>query len=1076
MKHFKQTFLIYLLIIFPSIGSIFAQVMVCNADLEYRLALNESIQFSPSDFLEMGSINNSDFTLEIKDSAGSIVPANTVYFSPVIKTYIATVTHIVSQNRCWTEFKVLPDITSTVMVCDADLRFSLISGSTLTMLPSDFLDMPNVRDEDFRLEIKDEDDNVVLDNMLMYNAAPKSYVATVTNIHNSNKCWVDFDVLPYTNGHPLAVCKSNLTLALAPSIANLNPLTVNNGSLNFVSLFLNKSSFDCNDLGENKVKLSAVGTDNIISQCECIIEIEDKLPPRINIAPNITVDLDSNGFYFFEKEKISVEDNCQIASISVFPEFITCFDENPKEVTFTAKDNSGGTTWVKVNVHFTQSSITNPVVVCYDNIEVIVRPEPVVIYPYLVLAGNGYGCMTDYEVTLSYNGVKYPRPEVTSSDAGKVLTYEVVHKNSGNKCWGNITAKYNPGCDQTFKVCDKKCPNGTPGDCNSDYTDTDNLDWPCHIEMELCSAQNALKISPDELISLHNMDPENSKPQVINYDCDVIYMAYVDQSILSGGIGSPNRKTLRTWTVLNWLTGDVYTYVQAIEVKVVTPIICDTQPWNTPVGDCASGHTLSDAVEWPADITISQSGASPASLRNNPDVLPNNVEPILDGNCTSSFQKSYYDLVINIDATTKKIERTWNILSWNVTPSIVYTYKQTITVTGLGQGTVCASTFNGKPVKDVALGSSFGKTGDSGCASFTSIPDIDIKPSKKGNPREGLDVMDLIATYEYVLGIRTLNPYQIMAADITSGWNAVSTLDLVYLRKMIDGEITEWPDNIPEWRFIDADHEIVNGMPSPARNFINTDNLINSNRFIAIKTGDVDGSFNEDPDFNKPVFAVLKAMDESLTKGESYEIAFTSDRNQNIAAVKLEFDIKDNGVLISDITSNVLPGFSKDKNVQFYGSKVLVSWYIDLLNTPTGVNLRNNQDILTFHFTSNKNSVASSIVGLSEDFLQQIKPINGEESINVGLYWENQIINGVSDGVLSSLVVSPNPFSESVKVLGVENNATYQLSSINGQNIFQGTLDEKGQINTTALENGFYILTVLEEGKKPSIHKLVKMK
>jgi hypothetical protein len=38
--------------------------------------------------------------------------------------------------------------------------------------------------------------------------------------------------------------------------------------------------------------------------------------------------------------------------------------------------------------------------------------------------------------------------------------------------------------------------------------------------------------------------------------------------------------------------------------------------------------------------------------------------------------------------------------------------------------------------------------------------------------------------------------------------------------------------------------------------------------------------------------------------------------------------------MISDVTSSILPGFSMSKNVVIDGSKVSVSWYIDLLNTP----------------------------------------------------------------------------------------------------------------------------------------------
>jgi Secretion system C-terminal sorting domain len=957
--------------------------------------------------------------------------------------------------------------------CNADLTYSMKGGTVIQMYPSDFLEQANVDDKLYKLEIKDQNNNTITDNKISYSTQSKIYTARVTHLSSGNGCWTDFTVIPAINTHPSAVCKANLVASLAPSAVNLSPFIVDNGSSNFVSLFLNKNLFNCNDLGINKVKLSAVGTDNIISQCECTVDIQDKLAPVVVMKSDRTISLNAIKPYKLTPDSVgSYFDNCDIVSVEVIPNQIDCNSPNPTTVKLIVKDKSGAVVSGTTKISYT--SKVNPFIACNDQINIEVNPtSKIEVTPQMVLEGT-YGCNQNFKVTLSLNGVIFVKPEITYNEKGKTILYAVEEISNGNKCWGNIIVKEGPDCTMPYRVCDKSCPNGTPGDCNSDYTDTDNLDWPCNVDIELCDAINISKVSPDDLINFHNIAPENSWPQVINYNCKVIFMTYTDQEIGTGGLGSPNKKILRTWSVLNWLTSDLSSYVQVINVIVVTPSICDTKPWNTPVGDCSSGHTLSDAVEWPADITISQSGVSLVSLRNNPDVHPNDVEPALVVTCNNGIQKTYSDLVITIDATSQKIERTWSIIAWNA-PSNIYTYKQNIIVTGLGQASVCVNTYNGKPVKDVELGFNFGKTGDSGCASFAYIPNSVINPSKKGSPKEGLDIMDLIATYEYVLGVRTLNPYQIMAADITTGWNQVSTLDYVYLKKMIDGEISEWPNNIPDWRFLDADHQIVNGMPSPAKNFIFTDNLINSNKFIGIKTGDVDGSFNEAPELNKPKFAVLKAVDETLIAGESYSISFTSDRTQNIAAIKLEFEIKDAGIMISDVTSTALPSFSMSKNVVIEGSKVSISWYIDLLNTPNGVHLRTNQDILTFHFTSNRNSVASSLIGLTVDYFQQIKPINGAESINVGLYWENQIINGVADGALSTLVVSPNPFDETLSILGVENEAKYQISSINGQNIYTGTLDNGGQINTASLENGFYILTIMEQGKKPSIHKIVKV-
>ncbi|MBK8888057.1 MAG: T9SS type A sorting domain-containing protein [Saprospiraceae bacterium] len=91
------------------------------------------------------------------------------------------------------------------------------------------------------------------------------------------------------------------------------------------------------------------------------------------------------------------------------------------------------------------------------------------------------------------------------------------------------------------------------------------------------------------------------------------------------------------------------------------------------------------------------------------------------------------------------------------------------------------------------------------------------------------------------------------------------------------------------------------------------------------------------------------------------------------------------------------------------------------------------------------------------------------------LYWESKIINGVSDGDISRLMVAPNPFTESVYVLGLDQDATYEIHNVSGQLITKGSISQSGLLDLAGLENGFYLLHVHENGKKTSIHKLIKV-
>lgn len=1039
---------------------------------------NDPLKFDALDFIKdngftdsLGNLVTADFDLELYDGNGHIV-SNYFLSVPYNRLLTYKVIHIVTQQSCQGSLIILSSSGSQPLLCEDNRHYSISPGQTIEMFPSDFLQWDNLQNEWFDLEIKDSNGQIVVENKIGYSANTRSFQATVTEKATQNSCWTNFMVSAKTPSNAMAICDSKVTFSLNQfGKATIFAKAIDDGSTNYVSLALSRSEYNCDDVNEiSHVKLYATGSDNIISQCTCEVHVQDKLAPVIAMKNNVNVQISSLKHFKLTPELIAdYYDNCELVSIQVIPEFITCSSPNPTLVKLVVKDKSGATVSASTNVGYTIPN-SNNVLVCNDQITVEVNQfRPIEITPSMVLEGS-YKCNADLEVTLSYNNVNYAKPEVTWTDAGKTLTYRVTDKSTGNSCWGTIKIEKVENCNQTFRVCDTRCHGGDLGDCNSGYTDTDNVEWPCVFDLYVCTRNFADKVTPEDLQFLHGVDPRNAKPQIVNFDCNTIFMDYEDDAIDFGEIGSGNKKYIRSWTLFDWTTGNEFKYIQIFTVYVTGQEICDTLPWNTPAGDCAAGHTYNDAIEWPADITVSNASISLAALKANNSVHPNDVQPVLASSCSSLYNLTFNDVVTQIDATTLLISRTWS--AFNTQTNVKITFVQKITLLTTSQASVCAFTYYDAPIEGVNMG--LGNTDASGCASFGFIPDYTITPFKDGNARDGVDIMDLVAVYESVLGLRQLNPYQQLAADV-SGTGGISTLDLVTLKNLVDGVTDNWPATVPVWRFLDKNHQIINGNITPINTFINTNNLIYGNEFIGIKMGDVNGSYNPDDNNHPPTFTVIKATDIAVNKGEAYELELKSDRNQNLLAVNLEFDIKDSGISVIDVTSNKLPGFNKNEHVSIKDGIVKISWFINLSETPQGINLRTNENFISFTFVSNKNSVLSDLFDLNEDASNQIKQSGDIDAANVDLYWESKIINGVSDGDISRLMIAPNPFTESVYVLGLDQDASYEIHNVSGQMISNGILPQSGLLDLAGLDNGFYLLHVYENGKKTSIHKLIKV-
>ena len=192
---------------------------------------------------------------------------------------------------------------------------------------------------------------------------------------------------------------------------------------------------------------------------------------------------------------------------------------------------------------------------------------------------------------------------------------------------------------------------------------------------------------------------------------------------------------------------------------------------------------------------------------------------------------------------------------------------------------------SGEPVEGVSLRPAeampvMDTTGVDGTYEFGELEtghEYTIRPQRPGDWLNGVSTIDIVLISRHILGVAPLNsPYKLIAAD-ANGSGTVTTLDIVLLRKLILGITSELP-NVPSWRFVDANY----AFPTPSNpwqeNFpqvINLGNLTNdmiNEDFIAIKTGDINGSaqynFQQAESRNTRQPFVIQASDKSLEPGD----------------------------------------------------------------------------------------------------------------------------------------------------------------------------------------------------------------
>ena len=135
-----------------------------------------------------------------------------------------------------------------------------------------------------------------------------------------------------------------------------------------------------------------------------------------------------------------------------------------------------------------------------------------------------------------------------------------------------------------------------------------------------------------------------------------------------------------------------------------------------------------------------------------------------------------------------------------------------------------------------------------GLYAFSSIAAnqaVEITPKSPTSWSEGVSTLDLILIQQHILASRTFDdPYSYIAAD-ADGSGHISTRDIIWLRKLILGNIQSVPGN-SSWRFVDNTYQFAN--PSAALDYdfpekceLQASSGMSQTGFTAVKVGDING-------------------------------------------------------------------------------------------------------------------------------------------------------------------------------------------------------------------------------------------
>ena len=288
---------------------------------------------------------------------------------------------------------------------------------------------------------------------------------------------------------------------------------------------------------------------------------------------------------------------------------------------------------------------------------------------------------------------------------------------------------------------------------------------------------------------------------------------------------------------------------------------------------------------------------------------------------------------------------------------------------------------------------------------------------KNDDYTNGVSTLDLVMIQRHILGIDDLgSPYKVLAADINND-EMLSAADLLELRKLILGTITEFSDN-GSWRFIDSEFEFEDAdnafaTPIPDDYDIATLNNDMNIDFIALKVGDVNDN------------AVSNLLGGESTTRSNSNISLVVENQEytsndvvtvpvmmggKVTATGMQFTIEMSSSLeFEGITSGALD--IKDYNIGFSklsDGMIAISW-----NTTEGITLSDDEVLFEMNFTTAGSGNIADELSINSRAVEAELYDDNMDTYNIELEIDGREISEVEFTLYQN---TPNPFGQSTMI------------------------------------------------------------
>jgi hypothetical protein len=286
------------------------------------------------------------------------------------------------------------------------------------------------------------------------------------------------------------------------------------------------------------------------------------------------------------------------------------------------------------------------------------------------------------------------------------------------------------------------------------------------------------------------------------------------------------------------------------------------------------------------------------------------------------------------------------------------------------------------------------------------------------------------------------SPYKMIAADANNS-GAISTLDLVHIRKLILQIDTEFSNNT-SWRFVDAAYvfpDPTNPWVEAFPEIISINNLeadMMEEDFIAVKIGDVNGTAQANQllgadDRTQTGALRLQTIDQLLKAGETYTVVMTA-ANFNHFGYQFTMQLDTDKVLLDRIDDGLAKAFNFGTTYLADGI-LTTSW-----NEAAATRLATDEALFTLQITALTDGKLSDAVHLATTHTNaEAYAADGDlETVELTFNTTN------ASTALALYQNQPNPFTDATTIgfyLPTAQEATLIISDLSGRIVYTLTQD-----------------------------------